>query len=380
LQRFDAEIVTITEGSTKIFVPKDAIREKVPPKDPAFFNPRAKLNRDLSIIAYSTFIKNFEGPKIFLEGLSGLGARGLRVANEIKEIEVVLNDLNPKALELAAESARENDLNNVEFSEDEACRFLSNYSKKGTRGTIIDIDPFGSPAKYFDCAIRATMHGGLLSITATDLQVLNGLFQKACLHRYGGIPIRTEFGNEIAIRLILGSLRHVSARLDIEFQPLFVESDQHYYRIFVRILNRPDQEDNIGYIFHCKNCGNRGSVIEKEGKCTLCNEKLSFAGPLWIGDLFEKKFITEMVDIISDLIVDKSCDKILKKCILESEMPATYYTLDEIASKMNISPLSLEDSIQRLQNKGFVASPTSLKPTGFKTNAKIDEIIQIFAN
>jgi len=381
LQRFDAEIVKIIEGSTKIFVPKAAISEKVPPKDPAFFNPRAKLNRDLSIIVYYAFIKNFEGPKIFLEGLSGLGARGLRVANEIKEMEtVVLNDLNPKALELAVESAKENELNNLRFSEDEVCRFLSNYSKKGNRGTIIDIDPFGSPAKYFDCAIRATMHGGLLSITATDLQVLNGLFQKACFHRYGGTPIRTEFGNEIAIRLILGSLRHVSARLDIEIQPLFVESDQHYYRIFVRILNRPDQEDNIGYIFHCKNCGNRGSVIEKEEKCTLCNEKLSFAGPLWIRNLFEKKFITEMEDIVSDLIVDKSCDKSLKKCILESEMPATYFTLDEIASKMNISPLSLEDALQRLQNKGFVASPTSLEPTGFKTNAKIDEIIQIFAN
>jgi len=381
LQRFDAEIITITEGSTKILVPKAAISEKVPPKDPAFFNPRAKLNRDFSIIAYNAFIKKFDGPKIFLEGLSGLGAIGLRVANEIKEIEkVVLNDLNPKALELAVESAKENELNNLEFSEDEVCKFLSNYSKKGNRGTIIDIDPFGSPAKYFDCAIRATMHGGLLSITATDLQVLNGLFQKACLHRYGGISTRTEFGNEIAIRLILGGLRHVSARLDIEFQPLFVESDQHYYRIFVRILNRPDQEDNIGYIFHCKNCGNRGSVIEKEIKCTICNEKLSFAGPLWIGNLFEKKFLTEMADIVSDLIVDKSCDKSLKKCILESEMPAAYFTLDEIASKMNTSPLSLEDSIQRLQNNGFVASPTSLEPTGFKTNAKINEIIQIFAN
>ena len=85
MQRFDTEIITFTEGTTKILVPKEAIDEKVPPKEPAFFNPRAKLNRDFSIIAYSSFAKNFEGPKIFLEGLSGLGARGLRVANEIKE-------------------------------------------------------------------------------------------------------------------------------------------------------------------------------------------------------------------------------------------------------------------------------------------------------
>ena len=36
------ELVEIVEGSTKIIVPKGSITEKVPPKEPAFFNPRAK--------------------------------------------------------------------------------------------------------------------------------------------------------------------------------------------------------------------------------------------------------------------------------------------------------------------------------------------------
>ena len=57
------------------------------------------------------------------------------------------------------------------------------------------------------------MHGGILSTTATDLQVLNGLFQDACKERYGGIPVRTEYGNEIAIRLILGCLRTVVSKI-----------------------------------------------------------------------------------------------------------------------------------------------------------------------
>ena len=76
-------ITEIIEGNTKILVPNDAITEKIPPRVPAFFNPRAKLNRDFSIIVYSTFWKNFDGPKIFLDGLSGVGARSLRVAKEI---------------------------------------------------------------------------------------------------------------------------------------------------------------------------------------------------------------------------------------------------------------------------------------------------------
>ena len=97
----DDQITSIVEGNTQILVPRGALEQKVPPREIAFFNPRAKLSRDISIIAYSAFLKNFEGQKLFLDGLSGIGARGLRVANEIPSTEVFVNDLNPSALELS---------------------------------------------------------------------------------------------------------------------------------------------------------------------------------------------------------------------------------------------------------------------------------------
>ncbi|GFN41280.1 MAG: tRNA (Guanine-N(2)-)-methyltransferase, tRNA (Guanine26-N2/guanine27-N2)-dimethyltransferase [Marine Group I thaumarchaeote] len=375
-----AEFLEIIEGKTRFLVPAGSMNEKVPPKDPAFFNPKAKLNRDFSIIAYSAFLKNFDGPKIFLEGLSGIGARGIRVANELSNIEqVIINDLNPKALELAIKSASLNNLQNFQTSENEVCRFFSTFSKKGERGTIVDIDPFGSPAKYIDCGIRATMHGGILSTTATDLQVLHGLFRDACKRRYGGVPVKTEYSNEIAIRLILGCIRVIAARLDIEIIPLFVESDLHYYRTYVRILNRPDQNENIGYILHCKTCGNRKVINEQEKSCEICNGSVDLAGPLWIGQLFEKQFLETVKDEIPNYIVDKNCEKVISKSILESEKPGTYFTLDEIASKMKVSPLRLDRAISKLESNGFVASPTSLNPTGFRTNARIDQILEIFS-
>ncbi len=89
----DESFQEIIEGKTKLLVPKKSITDKVPPMKPAFFNPKAKLNRDFSIIAYSAFLNKFQGPKIFLEGLSGIGARGLRVANELEMEEIVINDL-----------------------------------------------------------------------------------------------------------------------------------------------------------------------------------------------------------------------------------------------------------------------------------------------
>jgi len=381
LQTSVKEIIEITEGITKILVPCGSMEDKVPPRDPAFFNPKAKLNRDFSIVAYSAFWKNFDGPKIFLDGLSGIGARGLRVANEIKYSEkIICNDANTNAVKLCAKSASINNLQNLETSENEVCRFFNFYSIKNKRGSIVDLDPFGAPTKYLDCAIRATMHGGVLSTTATDLQVLHGLFKLACKRRYSGVPIKTEYGNEIAIRLILGSICLVAYRLDIQIVPLFVDNAMHYYRTYVKVLNRTSQEDNIGYILHCKSCDNRSIVKEQSHSCELCDSKNEIAGPLWIGKLFEKEFVNSMLEEIPKYTVDKRCEKTLEKCILESDMPGTYFTLDEIASKAKVAPMGLDKIIKKLEKEGYHASPTSLNPTGFRTNCTIDNVCKLFSN
>ena len=377
----NSNITEIIEGTTKIRVPNGSISEKVPPKEPAFFNPKASLNRDFSIIAYSSFWKNFQYPKIFLDGLSGIGARSLRVANEIDGVDkVIANDINPKALDLAKESSEINSLKNFEISENETCRFFSLHSRKNNRGSIVDIDPFGSPSKYVDCGVRATMHGGLLSVTATDLQVLHGLFNNAAKRRYYGVPIKTKFSNEIAIRLIIGCIYLISSRLDITIQPKFVDNDMHYYRVYLKILNKPEQEDKMGFITYCRECGMRKTVKNIVNECDLCKGKIETAGPLWIDKIFDNDFVAIMKNEVKNLTVNKKCDVVLEKCYEESDLQPTYYTLDEIASRMKSAPLKLDTAIQKLQDSGFNASRTSLNPTGFRTNCQINDILKIFMN
>lgn len=379
MQDPECEIIEITEGATKILVPKGSTTERVPPARPAFFNPKARLNRDLSILAYSSFIKDFGGPRIFVDCMAGLGSRGLRVANELRVERVVINDLNPGARELAARSASLNGLRNVEIAKKEACMLCSDFAVRNGRASMVDIDPFGSPARFIDCGMRATMHGGILAVTATDQQVLNGMFQNACRRRYGGTPVRAQYRHETAIRLVLGCMRHIAARMDIEIVPVFVESDMHYYRAYVRVLNRPDQEENTGYIAHCKDCGNRRVVTGHRSSCELCGSQVELAGPLWIGRLFERGFVEGMLDGLKGLKVDKRCERLLRAAVSEAEMPAAHYTLDEVASKMGSSPISLDEAVRRLTEGGFRASPTSLNPNGFRTDADIGQIRESFA-
>ena len=283
-------------------------------------------------------------------------------------------------MEIALRSAKINNLENFEISENETCRFLSSHSRMNERASIVDIDPFGSPSKYIDCAIRATMHSGMLALTATDLQVLHGLFNKAAKRRYYGTPVKTEFSNEIAIRLILGCVSFVAGRLDISFQPLFVDHDMHYYRTYMKILNTPEKEEKIGYIIFCRSCKDRYTEITRQDKCRKCGHETEIAGPLWIGKLFEKEFIQKMKNVKNDLIVNKKCDRIIERAEEQAELPATYYTLDEIASMIKSAPLKLNEAIERLRAQGYKASMTSLNPGGFRTDCEIDKITQIFQN
>ncbi|MBA4452093.1 MAG: tRNA (guanine-N1)-methyltransferase, partial [Nitrosopumilaceae archaeon] len=112
----------------------------------------------------------------------------------------------------------------------------------------------------------------------------------------------------------------------------------------------------------------------------ICESQNNVGGPLWIDKIFDKEFVEQMILKIPELNVDKKCEKSLRKCLSESQISGVYYTLDEIASKMKASPPKLENAISKLQSNGFIASPTSFSPTGFRTDANIKEIIKIFSD
>src|SRR5262245_23459183 len=103
-----SSISEILEGGTRLLVPNTSLTEKIPPKVPAFFNPVAKRNRDISILVYSAFSELDSLKSLtFADSLCGVGSRGLRVGVEIPSSqEIWMNDINPNALELAKESAK----------------------------------------------------------------------------------------------------------------------------------------------------------------------------------------------------------------------------------------------------------------------------------
>lgn len=386
----------VREGETSIEVPKleayvKAPWEYAPSKAPVFYNPVMKLNRDVTVLALQAYQSTLGREISVCEPLAGCGIRSVRIAVEVEGVlKVVMNDINSEAVKLAQANVERNKLGeHVSIMNEDANLFMSRYAAPRKRFDFIDIDPFGSPAPYLDAAIRALRNGGLLALTATDMAPLCGVHSKACIRKYGGRPLRTEYCHELAIRLLVGCLTMMAAKHDIGFKVLFSYGSDHYIRTYALIQYGAKQSNmNIqmmGYVLHCFPCFHReafqGMFSPFERICPECGSKMSVAGPLWLGKLFDEDFRSLMEKWSNRRkLKEKWILKLLSAIKGETEAPLTYYVIDRVCDRFNLSVPPLFDVISRLKNKGFQATRTHFNSSGVRTDAPASVFAQIVSS
>ncbi|MEM3697367.1 MAG: tRNA (guanine(10)-N(2))-dimethyltransferase [Candidatus Bathyarchaeia archaeon] len=390
---FQTEIVA--EGKVKILIPKlrafvKTPSEYAPSKAPVFYNPVMELNRDIAVLALQVYQRTVNRKIVVCEPLAGCGVRSIRFAAEVEGVKKVLvNDISERAFRLAMANVQMNKLSRrIMVKNEDANRLLSRYGAPRRRFDAIDIDPFGSPVPYLDSAIRALRDGGLLALTATDMAPLCGVYPKACIRKYGGKPLRTEYCHELAVRLLAGCLAMTAAKYDIGINVLFSHSTNHYIRLYAKIAYGTKKADesikNMGYILHCFNCFHREtlkapSLIGHSGKCSQCNSKLDYAGPLWLGKIFDKDFCEKMEKEAQNMTLGYK-PKILKILALikgEVEGPPTYYVINKLCDKLEIPVPSIKKVAKALGEKGFEASLTHFNFDGVRTNAPAMKLMEI---
>jgi len=380
------------EGKVKILVPKlkafvKLPSEYAPSKAPVFYNPVMELNRDIAVLALQSYQKMLKREISVCEPLTGCGVRGIRFATEVKGVKtVVINDINEKASQLTKYNVHMNGLNEIiTVKNEDANRLLNMYGAPRKRFDAIDIDPFGSPAPYLDSALRALRNHGLLALTATDMAPLCGVHPKACMRKYGGKPLRTEYCHELAVRLLAGCLAMTAAKYDIGVRILFSHSTDHYIRIYASISYGAKKADenirNMGYILHCFNCFHREIAkklfaIKYSGKCSECNSKLDFAGPLWLGQIFDGAFCEQMEREVErrSFRNGNRIKKILNLIKNEAEAPITYYRIDKLCDALTLPVPSVKKIFEILKKEGFKVSLTHFNSKGIRTNASAMEM------
>ena len=381
---FPTEIVE--EGEVRVVVPKlEAYKrgtyEYAPSKAPVFYNPVMELNRDLAVITLQTYQNKIGRSLIVSEPLTGCGVRGIRFAKEVEGVErVLLNDLNPLAVELTKHNISLNGLEGkVTVTNEDANLFLSRHAAPHRRFDFIDIDPFGSPSPYIDSAVRALRDGGLIALTATDMAPLCGVYPNVSMRKYGGRSLRTEYCHEIAIRLLTGCLARTAAKHDAGVMPTFSYASDHYIRLYALISHGAREADRtlrmMGYILHCFSCFHRevhpGLVPCLNDRCEECGSRLEVAGPLWLGRLFDKGFCGSMLLEASrrELRNRRRIVRLLTLIREEAEGPITYYVVDKVSDRFNLTVPPLSAVLNKLRDLGFQATPTHFNARGFRTTA-----------
>ncbi|TXT57032.1 MAG: hypothetical protein BAJATHORv1_20630 [Candidatus Thorarchaeota archaeon] len=366
---------------------------------PIFYNPRMRLNRDLSVLFLSAYLRR-NNIETLCEPLAGSGVRSLRYLNECQgDFQAHLFDVNPQAIDIAEKNLKRFISESRAYVKQGDAKFLILSESREKRFDCVDVDPFGTPTPFMNSAIQAlNPKQGLLALTATDMPVLCGVYPEVSIRKYAGKSFRSPFAHEQAVRLLIGKTYHIAGMNDAAIRPLVSLSTDHYIRVWIEInasrTKANEQADNIGIIRFCPRCLARdihsirslSKIASFQHHKEECTQNPSIAGPLWIGELFDREILKSASDIFPDYKAHfhKRVGKILKLMIEEREINQPLYKdIHSICDAYTLSPPKISDVMQILEEKGFKVSRTHFKPTAIRTDASekmirktIEEIVE----
>jgi tRNA (guanine26-N2/guanine27-N2)-dimethyltransferase len=359
----------VVEGSTRLLVPRERTKSGPGKRSRPFYNESMRANRDVAVLVIGTIAKPRTSRLKVLDGLASTGAMGLRLASEVPGLNVTLNERDPVGCETIKRNIELNGLlsDNVSVENSDL-----NILLHRRRFDYIDIDPYGTPVPFLDHAFNAVLRRAWLAVTATDKAPLCGAYPKACLRKYQGKPIKTSYSDEVGLRILVGYCARTAAKYDKGIKPLVSYSFQHHFRVYMRTEEGSRRADeslkNMGYVCHDRDTGEMFcSEVEEKGCLN--------AGPLWIGGLLDR-------DTASKLKPRPYTDVAVKKLVElwreESEAHPLFYTTAEISKIKKANSPQMETILEALRSRGFTATRTHFSPTGFKTEATIEDLKELF--
>lgn len=363
------EYEIITEANISLKIPKVAKTFRGPgSKLPGFYNPEMAFSRDVAMFFLGYALRRWWSPEFnLLDALAGSGSRGLRYKKTFPNVEVHLNDVSSKAVELIKENAILNNVDVIVHNKD------FNILASEMKFNYIDLDPYGSPAHFTDALFRGLKAKGFAAITATDTAALFGTYKRVVLRRYGSINFRNMFSKEAGVRILIYFILREAGKWDYAIFPHLVYANSHHVRVHISAIKSATKADDIikkyvGYV-----------IIHDDGNMEFSKEPCgNYLGPLWIGPIFDKDLLLYMREHLKEYPTHatKKLEKMVEIWIKEGNINAPYYNIHDLARKYNIKQTPKIDKIvTALREMGYKASRTHFDPLCIKTNAPVKDII-----
>ena len=446
----DSSLEVVEEGGARCLVASS--RARAPGSTPGFFNPKMVVNRDLVVAALAAAAAvRAPGlpPMRCLDAFCASGVLGLRWLAEVSApLDVVLNDLSGRCAALADENARaaaaaedpspqrvaaeparasDDDARDVDpirptFPTRAFAR--SGSSARVTRRVadallhesapfdFVHLDPFGSAAPHLDAALARLPHGGFLSITATDIAALFGVYPAVARRRYaaethhsrprdvdesdpdGGNPAaekekekprsassssssssrdRPPWFRELGARILVGAAALCAARHDRGVTAvLSAASHEHFVHVVLRVERGAAAADAsvaaVGPVWRCDAGCDDGDRCGGAGRPPCAHARA--LGPGWTGALGDEAFARRMVEAMAGgaspsggrMAAAKASARLVARLAEEAGGPGLFRD----ARRFGVGMGALVDA---LRAKGFFASRTHFDPTGIRTDA-----------
>ncbi|WP_371802818.1 tRNA (guanine(10)-N(2))-dimethyltransferase [Candidatus Lokiarchaeum ossiferum] len=397
--REEGEIKFYTFDSTQYSDSGSALKKSMP----VFYNPIQEVNRSLSQIVYRAFQQvtaddeHFQ-PFTICDSMAASGIRSLRLLKYLDPpIKIISNDLNPLALKIIEKNLELNNfsIEDLELTNEDATFLFSKLHNSRQYPSCIDIDPFGTPNIFIESALRAVTLRGLVGITATDTAVLFGVKPTACARKYNLQCLRSSFLKEVGLRLLLYYTAIRAHPYMNYIEPQMSLSFEHYIRIFVRVFKGKSGVNrnlaNSGYMLWCPKCDWRKTIgLDLRGSqigsvCPLCNSKIKYGGPLWIGPLHDNLFVEKSLLVLNGSTKEqipsmKRLSKLLNIVKEENQFPPGYYDLHKLCDLLNVSVSKTADILQKINHAGFQAGMTHIEPRAIKSDIPIDLLKEILVS
>ncbi len=362
----------IVEGSTTLFAPEG--NPEVGPgskkTDEAFYNPAMGLNRDLSVLLVADYAARRGREIDFADALAGTGARSLRVAHEVAgEVRVHANDANPFAVAAIERGRAANGVapEKLIASNREAHAFLA-----ARRYDVVDVDPFGSPMPFLDAAVRATRHGGLVCVTATDTAALAGTYPRVCQRRYGAQPLPlVNWRREVGLRILAAAVVRAAGRFDRAAEPVMCIAHDHWMRVVARLEDGRGAGDRawrqVGYAWEDLD---GAPATTRHLNEVPRDAPLGVGGPLWLGPLHDAQLI-DRLQAATDLPLarPRATVALLELLGEEANGPPFWWGLGDLQARLGAPQPKRRELLARLEEAGHFASRSHIEPQAVRTSA-----------
>jgi len=351
-----------------------------------FYNPVGSFTRTLGVLVLAAEAELKGRSLAIADVMCASGVRGIRYFLESGAVDSVhFNDVSAGAAKVCRKNVEINQMENFsEISQERANAFLGRFYSDGTRYDMVDIDPYGSFARYIDNAVAAVKSGGVLAATATDLAPLCRRGRRSAFRKYGSYSLDVDFCHELAARILVKSVVEACGRKDLVATPLLTVYSDHYVRTYARIVKGRERfpHRRIHFLHVCPRCRNIWTLGVNETppgstSCT-CSSPSLVAGPLWIGLLHSDEFLEKMKGQLGLLEVSslRRVSRYLSCFTAENHLPPYFFDVHKTADRLDRVTPSIDSVINSLRSKGFYASRTHFNPTGVKTSAPYEEFAE----